>query len=143
MLTLLIGSCQLTSPAREPQSGVGEPENFVVFEGTLEKLGRNPDVVSGVMAVYRLAKYRVERVCKGTYDKSEMVVDHLVFDRGEFEGFNVGDKVCVTAKISNKVHTRYDAEGIRDPSETITIFYVASNKITRFDKSERCCDIAR
>lgn len=143
LLTLLIGSCQLTSPAREPESGASEPESIVVFEGTLEKLGRNPDLVSGLMAVYRLAKYRVERVCKGTYDKSEIVVDQLVFNREEFDGFNVGDRVCVVAKISSKVHTRYDAEGIRDPSEKITTFYIASNKITRADESKGCCDIAR
>lgn len=143
LLILLIGSCQLTSPAQEPEGGGGEPERIVMFEGSLEKLGRNPDFVSGVMAVYRLAKYRVERVCKGTYDKSEIVVDHLVFNREEFDGFKVGNTVCVTAKISNKVHTRYNGEEIRDPSETITTFYVASNKITRADESKGCCDIAR
>lgn len=114
-----------------------------MFEGALDKLGRNPDFVSGQMAVYRLAKYRVERVCKGTYDKSEIVVDHLVFNRKEFGGFDVGDRVCVTAKISNKVHTRYNAEGIREPSETITTFYVAADKITRADESRGCCDVAR
>lgn len=143
MLTLLIGSCQITSPAREPESGVGPPENLVVFEGTLEKLGRNPDFVSGVMAVYRLAKYRVERVCRGTYDKSEIVVDHSVFNREEFDGFDVGDRVCVIAEISNKIPSRYDAEGIRGPSEMITTFYVASSKIRRADESKGCCDVVR
>ena len=135
-LVALIASCQRGETA-------SQSETVITFEGTIEKLAPNPDFVSGIIAVYTLAKYRVERVCKGTYDKSEIVVDHLVFDRKEFEGFNLGDRVCVTAKISNKVHTRYNEEGIRDTSETITTFYVASDRITRADESGRCCAPAR
>jgi hypothetical protein len=115
-------------------------ENILVFEGTIEKLAPNPGIVSGVVAVYRLAKYRVTKVCKGKYDREEIVVDHLVFDRKEFEGFNVGDKVCVTAKVADKPLVRYDAEGIRDSSETIKTFYLAASNVTKVDQDKICCE---
>ena len=93
-----------------------------MFEGTIEKLAPNPESVSGWNAVYRLAKYRVERICAGEFEGKEIVVDHIVFDRKEFESVNVGDRVCVTAKISNKIHTRFDADGIRSPFENVPTF---------------------
>ena len=116
-----------------------QPENVLVFEGTIEKLAPNPGIVSGTIAVYRLARYRVTRVCSGKYEEKEIVIDHLVFDRKEFEGLKVGDRVCVTATISDKTLVRYDAEGIRDPSETINTFYVAAEKIKRVDPTAGCC----
>ena len=129
-------SCQRAQTA-------SEPENVIVFEGTLEKLGPNAQFVSGWAAAFRLAKYRIERICAGKFDGKEIVVDHIVFDLKQFEGFKVGDRVCVKATISNKIPSRHNEEGIRNPSETITTFYVASDKITRADESGRCCAAAR
>jgi len=62
----------------------------LVIEGTLEKLGPDTGMLSGRIAVYRLAKYRVERVCEGNYDSKEIVVDHLILSGKEFEDISVG-----------------------------------------------------
>lgn len=81
--------------------------------------------MSGRVAVYRLGKYRVDKVCKGKYDGSEIVVDHLVFTGKEFDGIKVNARVCVTAKITNKILARWNSEGIRSPSDDVKIFYEA------------------
>lgn len=111
----------------------------LVFEGTLEKLGPDPGFVSGILAVYRLAKYRVNKVCEGKYEGSEIVVDHTVFTLKEFDGVKVGDQVCVRVRISKKIHAQYSAEGIRDPSEVVKIFYIADGNIKAIDDAQVCC----
>lgn len=98
----------------------------IVIEGTLECLGPDPGIVSGVLAVYRLAKYRVERVVVGKYAESEIVVDHPILTGNELAGLSVTDRVCITAKISPEILQRWDAEGIRDPGEEVKTFYVAA-----------------
>ena len=83
----------VTLPACHRVNSEQRVDNILVFEGTLEKLGPEPVATSGRMAVYRLAKYRVERVCKGKYEGGEIVVDHLIFDLKDFEGLEVNDRV--------------------------------------------------
>ena len=114
--------------------------NSIVFEGTVEKLGPDLGFGSGVLAVYRLAKYRVDRVCEGKYDGSEIVVDHLIFTAKEFEGIKVNDRVCLRVQISNNINTRYNAEGIRSPSDDIKIFYTTYGDIQTINGAGTCCD---
>lgn len=132
-----------SSASCQQAQSAAEPGTVLVFEGTIEKLAPNPEFVSGWAAVFRLAKYRVERICDGKFEGKEIVVDHVVLDRKEFEGFNVGDRVCVRARIQSKIPTRHNEEGIRDASDTITAFYVASEKIARADQNGGCCVTAR
>ncbi len=115
------------------------PTNIIVFEGTLKKLAPDLGFASGLLAVYRLAKYRVDRVCEGKYEGSEIVVDHLIFTTKEFEGIKLNDRVCVTVKISNRVAMRYDAEGIRSPSDDVKTFYLAVEDIKKITSDGRCC----
>jgi hypothetical protein len=136
-LLLLMGSCQPGKTASV------DTDDILVFEGTLEKLGRDPGITSGRVAAYRLAKYRVERICSGKYDGKEIVVDHLVFDGKEFEGVNEGDRVCVSTKVLSKVLARYDAEGIRDPSDVVNKFYEAADKVVRSDQRKECCEFSQ
>ena len=118
---------------------VSVPGNTLLFEGIVERLAPDPGTLSGRIAVYRLAKYRVKRVCEGKYERDEIVVDHLVFDGREFENVKIGDRVCVTVKITDRVLARYDADGIRSPADVIDTFYVAADRIVRSDQGLRCC----
>ena len=111
----------------------------IVFEGTLEKLGPDRGTVSGISAAYRLAKYRVDKVCEGEYDGREIVVDHLVFDLKEFEGIHVNDRVCVSVKISKQIADRDYADGIRGRSDDVQIFYIAHEKIKKINPGGTCC----
>jgi len=117
----------------------GLPNKTLVIEGTLEKLGPDTGMLSGRIAVYRLAKYRVERVCEGNYDSKEIVVDHLILSGKEFEDISVGDRVCLTLKISDQIAVRYNAEGIRRSTDTVKTFYVAHELITRRTHPSDCC----
>jgi hypothetical protein len=142
LFPLSLAFVALLTSCHEVKSAV-DSESIIVFEGTIERLAPNPEFVSGWNAVYRLAKYRVERVCAGEFEGKEIVIDHIVFDRKEFEGVNVGDRVCVAAKISSRIDTRIDADDIRSPSQNVTTFYIAANKITRADQTVKCCGSAR
>lgn len=95
----------------------------LVFEGTVLQIAP-PVPASGVFAFYRLAKYRVERVCRGRYTKSEIVVDYLSLSTKELDAIKVGDRVCVSVEPSKKILTRTNVEGIREKSEKIKIFYI-------------------
>lgn len=119
LLVALTNGCHQVKHRQQQTSG-----ETIVFEGTLECLG--PDFgMSGILAVYRLAKYRIEKVVVGEYAEDEIVVDHPVFTRKEFEGISVTDRVCVTAKISSKILQRWDVEGIRNPGDEVKTFYIA------------------
>lgn len=121
LLLALANACRHSNQGQEQTAN-----NTIVFEGTLECLG--PDFgFSGILAVYRLAKYRVERVFVGTYAGREIVVDHLILTGKELEGISVTDRVCVTAQISSKILQRWDVEGIRNPGEEVKTFYIAEH----------------
>jgi len=109
----------------------------------VEKLGPDLGFGSGVLAVYRLAKYRVDKVCEGKYDGREIVVDHLIFTAREFEGIKVNDRVCLTVEISNKVIVRYNAEGIRSASDDVKTFYTAYGDLKTIDAGGTCCGSKR
>jgi hypothetical protein len=112
----------------------------IVFEGTVERLGPDPGIVSGIFAAYKLARYRVDKVCEGKYDASEIVVDHLVFTGKEFDDIAVNDRVCVAVKISKEMAERYNAEGLRSPSDDIKTFYIAPDAIKKIELGGTCCD---
>lgn len=129
----LVTSCQ---PAKT-ESGA---TNTIVFEGILEKLGPDPGVTSGRLVAYRLAKYRVKKVCSGKYERQEMVVDHLIFTGKEFEGIEIGDQLCLTVKVSDQIPARSDTEGIRAPEESVKTYYVATDIVRRVSGESACCD---
>lgn len=98
----------------------------LAFEGTVLKLGpRVPG--SGVMAFYRLAKYRVERVSSGHYSGSEIVVDHVSMTGDELETLRIGDRVCVSVLESNKIFSVSRVPGIREESERVELFYIGGD----------------
>ncbi len=129
---MIVSSCQL---ARTQSAS----NDTLMFEGTLEKLGADPGTVSGRLAIYRLAKYRVEKVCAGEYEHEEIVVDHLIFTGKEFGNIKIGERVCVKVKVSREINVRNNAEGIRTPNETVNIFYVASEAPVRLSDDTECC----
>jgi hypothetical protein len=113
------------------------PDDTLTFEGTLESLAPDVGILSGRIAVFRLAKYRVKKVCQGNYSGKEIIVDHLILNGREFDGVNVGDRVCVSVKISDRIVTRYNAEGIRSPKDTVKIFYVGGG-VAGKDQASSC-----
>ena len=100
-------------------------EKTIAFEGIVERISVDTGVLSGGVAVYRLAKYSVTRICKGRYRGKRIVVDHLILSGKELEGIQVGDRVCVSVQMSNEIFARYNANGIRKPSDKVKIFYIA------------------
>lgn len=118
---LMLSMFDLKSDQRKPK------DEMLIFEGTVLHLGEQPAWVSGVTAVYRLAKYRVERVCGGKYLTSEIVVDHLILSGDELRDIKIGDKVCVTAKRTSEIFVRMNADGIRKPTEVVKTFYIAGD----------------
>jgi hypothetical protein len=112
-LTLGLTGCEL-----------GAAPKKIALEGRLLALGP-PSANSGVFAMFRLAKYEVVRVCKGKYLGSEIVVDHLVLDGKEFDGIDVGETLWITVKQEKKISTRFNAPGIREPSEKPNSYFVA------------------
>lgn len=134
-LPVILGTCHGVKTQEKPG------ETFV-FEGTLEKLAPDLGILSGRIAVYRLAKYRVQKVCGGKYEGKEIVVDHLVLDGKEFEGVEIGDRVCVTVRISAKILPRYNADGIRNSADSIKTFFIVE-EIRNIDAGRSCCGISR
>jgi hypothetical protein len=80
----------------------------------------------------------VETICQGKYKGKEIVVDHLVLSGHEFENINIGDRVSVTVQVSDKVLARYDADGIRNSSDTVEMFYVGMEDIKRSHSGSNC-----
>jgi hypothetical protein len=127
MITFLIGVAVSSSPLirRESTPSAVNPEDNrkLIFEGTVLRVG--PWVPgSGQSAFYRLAKYRVERVSYGHYEKSEILVDHLSLTTEELEGIKAGDRVCVTVRRTNTIFVRTNVSGIREESDKVDEFYV-------------------
>lgn len=107
------------------------------FEGTVMKIGP-PIFRSGFVTAYRLVKYRVERVCTGSYQQAEIVVDHLVLTGKELDGVNVGDRVYVTLKKAKKISPRYNVAGIREASDKLNVFYIGGTVSSAATSSCSC-----
>ena len=122
-ILILILTSILVAGAFPPVKADKSSSKDLVFEGTVLNIA--PSVpASGVFAFYRLAKYRVERVCRGRYTRSKIVVDHLSLSTKELDAIKVGDRVCLSVKPSQKIFTRTNVEGIREKSEKIKTFYI-------------------
>ncbi len=134
---LTLAMLTVTSACIRVQSESFTPDTLV-FEGTLEKLGPDVGFVSGVVAVYRLAKYRVNRVCEGHYEKDEIVVDHLILSGSELKGIELNDHVRVKVRISNKIPSRYDVDGIRNAGEVVDTFYIADGQVNNINGPGGC-----
>lgn len=120
--TLLLVSGMSYAPAVKEDG----PE-LIVFQGRVIKVDRSPRENSGQNLVYRLAKYKIERVYAGEYTGSEIVVDHLMITGDELNGLKVGNVVCVTVEKRKELSTKWNARGIREPSEVVNMFYRAMN----------------
>ncbi len=111
-------------------------EPLLIVEATVLKVGDLPAVSCGVMAVYQLATYRVERVLMGKYSLSEITVDHLACKRDVLAGIAPGDRVIVVINLRQNVLQRWNAEGIRSASDKVEKFYVAE----RIARATSCCE---
>lgn len=141
MIRALVVFPLIVSFATTPQvANESSPAEKIVFEGLVERISPDSGILSGNVAVYRLAKYRVKRICKGRYQGKRIVVDHLILTGKELEGIKVGDQVCVLAQKSNKILARFNANGIRRPSDRVKTFYVAGIVEAGSIESFKSCD---
>ncbi|NLT32175.1 MAG: hypothetical protein GXX81_01905 [Acidobacteria bacterium] len=104
-------------------SSYGGNDNDICFEGKIEKMAP-PTFASGVVPAYRLVRYQVIRVLKGTYREREIVVDHLVMDVDELEKYHPGDIVCLCVEKVRQPLQRWNAKGIRDPDERVQWYFI-------------------
>ena len=62
-----------------PAGQANRNESEAVIRATLVEMAPDPGVNSGVIVVYRFARYQVDVVCKGRFsNSSEIVVGHIV-----------------------------------------------------------------
>ena len=116
LATVLIHACQSTARVAESQN--------IILDAVVEKIGHAPGVGSGFHAVYQFAKYRVTSVCEGEYDQQQIVVDHLMLEGNELDGFRPGDKVRLVLLRSNTIFTRNNEDGFRNAGDKVEIFYI-------------------
>ena len=133
---VLFGNCGRGSVKDGPKyTGQG-----ISFQGTLLALSPNPGPVSGGIAAYQLAKYRVVRVCLGQLDSQEIVVDQLILTGDELDSLKVGDTVCVLAHRSNKILSRWNYPGIREESDPVETYYLCDSAKLASDPDCKCRD---
>ncbi|HEY0408344.1 MAG TPA: hypothetical protein VGC89_21595, partial [Pyrinomonadaceae bacterium] len=53
-----------------------EPD--LVFVSKVTRTGPSPVRDSGNVDAYQLVKYRIQHLCRGSYESREIVVDHLL-----------------------------------------------------------------
>jgi hypothetical protein len=117
---LLCSCCTLSSNIR------GASNHELTLECTVVRIAPDPGRVSGDTAVYRLVKYRVEKVCQGKYRAREIVVDHIVLTGSELKGLKLGDRVCLAVRKSDTILSRFNANGIRKASDAVRTFYIGA-----------------
>jgi hypothetical protein len=101
--------------------GAAARKALVSLRGTVVAIGpREP--ASGIIASYRLAKLKVDAVCRGHYTGDEMVVDCLVLVGNELDTLVVGEKVFVTVEPRRKLLSRFNVPGFRDVSDTVPMY---------------------
>ena len=117
-------------------AGLRKDGQWLIFEGTVVKVGKAPPAVCGVLAPYRLAKYHVDRVYEGSYVKTEIVVDHLFCKMDVLEDVKVGDKVLVVIDLQKRPAEIWNDEVVRRKDDKIKRFYVAKS----VSRATSCCD---
>jgi hypothetical protein len=113
----------------------------LIFEGTVLQMSP-PVPPTGVLTHYRLVKYRVETVCKGKYSNKEILVDHFSLTGKELEGIKQGDRVFVAVDKAKDIPVRTEFQGLREPGDTVKIFYVGGGVAPPDTLSGSCSDKA-
>jgi hypothetical protein len=104
--------------------GVLTTESDLVFVGKVTRIGPLPGRDSGNVDAYQLVKYRIQHLCRGSYEGREIVVDHLLLRSDDLKDLRVGEVLCVAVTKSKSISLRYNADGIRAPSDVIDTFYI-------------------
>lgn len=113
-------------------------DQIISFRGTVISLAPTPGVGSGIVAVYQLAKYRLDHLCGGRYEANEIIVDHLILTGTELESIKVGDAVCVLARRSVSIPDRWNYPGIREKTDAVEAYYVGESVRLRSDSGCEC-----
>lgn len=106
----------------------------IIFEGKVLEVGPSPNSSSGGVEVYQLAKYRIDRLILGEFDRPDVLIDHLLLSGDELKKIKKGQRVCVTFLASADIGHRYDDEVLRKSSDNPKFFYIGSVH-TRFSQS--------
>lgn len=108
---------------------------WLIIEAEVLEIGKSPGILCGVVAPYRIAKYKVEKVIEGIYKNGEIVVDHLFCRSNVLEDLKPGDKVLLVIDPKRKPAEIWEDGVIRKPQEKVGKFYVAY----RLAKLTSCC----
>ena len=100
------------------------PSENLMLDAIVERIGRNPGIGSGRLAVYQFAKYRIVEICAGEYGRPEIVVDHLILTTEELKELKVGDRVRLPVRRSKTILTRNNEEGFREATDEVSEFYI-------------------
>lgn len=117
----------LFSMGAGPHQEVHAGDHRLILEATVVQIGSPPMRDAGDVDVYQLVKYKVRRLCKGEYGSKEIVVDHLLTRHDQLKDLKVGKQVCLSVLRSKTIGLRYNAEGIRSPSEVPEAFFIAQD----------------
>lgn len=113
-------------------------DQIILFRGTVISLAPTPGFGSGIVAVYQLAKYRLDHLCRGHYEANEIVVDHLILTGTELESIKVGDTLCVLAHRSVTIPDRWNYPGIREKTDAVEAYYVGESARLGSDSECEC-----
>lgn len=106
-----------------------EASREIEFVGRVIAISPGPVTVSGDLPSYRLVKYRILKMISGNYSPSEIVVDHPIITGKELRTVKVGKYLKVAVLPSETIDLRINADGLRDSTETVELFYIARRAV--------------
>lgn len=105
-----------------------EDGDRVVFEATVSGVEpwRPIKISCGLMAIYRLAEYKLNAVYKGGLNSEKVILEHLACSYNELSELNAGDKVIVVAEKLPRAENKswmHDPWDDRQSDERVVVQY--------------------
>ncbi|MBS1792920.1 MAG: hypothetical protein JSS81_03655 [Acidobacteria bacterium] len=117
------------------QNSVESKNKWLIIEGEVLQIGKSPEVLCGVVAPYRIAKYKINKVIEGSYNRKEIIVDHLFCRDDVLADLTKGDQVLLVIDPERKPAEVWADGEIRKSTEKVKQFFVAY----RVTKLTNCC----
>ncbi len=131
----MIVVCVIASFIFFSQDSVESKNKWLIIEGKVLQIGKSPKILCGVLAPYRIAKYKVNKVIQGSYNKQEIIVDHLFCRDDVLADLTEGDQVLLVIDPERKPAEVWSDGEIRKSTEKGKQFFVAY----RVAKMTTCC----
>lgn len=116
-----------------------QKQRWLIFEATILKIGKAPSIACGAGTTpSRLAKYKIDRIYVGSYDKDEIIVHHLFCREDVLSDLKEGDKVLVVIDLHSPPFQISPDEDILRSEDVKNVKELYSAK--RVAKVTSCCD---